>query len=458
MSNNHLKVPFLHELSKVVHDLSLFDKTCLVGGIVRDIFLGIETTDVDIAVEGDPFYAGKKFAQYINGSFVKLHEKFKTARVIKGKRTFDFTELQGGSIEADLMRRDFTINSMALPLTSIYDNPGELKQYVTDPSNGMDDIEKGVLRMTNRESMNDDPLRILRAFRFHAELKFKIEEKTLKTIKELSSLMERPSVERIVYELKRILGSENSFETVRLMADCRVFFHLLPEYGEKLFSKPLKGFQAVLFKGTESIINKPAEYLPFHKNFIDYTCKYDFRVPLIKLSSLIMETACNHREACAGEDDSLQRAESMCKRLKLSGRERSLLLNLLSYRSKILEAEKLCKNKKELIALLKAINEDLYGAIISGSAFVSVNPDEWSKEKCKVFFDSVEKIAAFYCKIFIPLSQAGKLISGRDLTESFNLTPSPLFKEIIDHIEVKVMTGEIVSKKEALREVERILK
>ena len=88
-----------------------------VGGALRDELLGREVTDIDIAVEGDPEAAARELAREVRGPVFRLSEAFGAWRVVDrdGGRVYDFAPLQGGTIEEDLARRDFTINAMARP-------------------------------------------------------------------------------------------------------------------------------------------------------------------------------------------------------------------------------------------------------------------------------------------------------------------------------------------------------
>ncbi len=88
----------------------------IVGGAVRDILLGKELKDIDIAVKGDAINIAKKFAQEINGSFVLLDKEFGIARIVKNSQFIDISILRGDSIHSDLSERDITINAMAIPL------------------------------------------------------------------------------------------------------------------------------------------------------------------------------------------------------------------------------------------------------------------------------------------------------------------------------------------------------
>ncbi len=156
----------------------------LVGGTVRDVLLGEESFDVDIAVEGDAIALARELARVLGGR-VTPHEKFGTAVVKYGEdgrvdvvttRT-EFYDAPGAlptveraGLREDLYRRDFTINAMATSL-----KPGDFGRLV-DPFGGRDDLESGILRVLHNLSFIDDPTRIFRAIRYEARYGLRLED------------------------------------------------------------------------------------------------------------------------------------------------------------------------------------------------------------------------------------------------------------------------------------------
>jgi tRNA nucleotidyltransferase (CCA-adding enzyme) len=158
----------------------------LVGGTVRDILLGEQGFDVDIAVEGDAIELARALAEALEGR-VRPHEKFGTAVVLYGDdRRIDVvttrTEfydapaalptVEHATIREDLFRRDFTINAMAVSLKG--DDLGRL----VDPFGGRADLDEGVIRVLHNLSLIDDPTRIFRAIRYENRYGFRMDEHT----------------------------------------------------------------------------------------------------------------------------------------------------------------------------------------------------------------------------------------------------------------------------------------
>ncbi|HXX56543.1 MAG TPA: hypothetical protein VEI96_00915 [Thermodesulfovibrionales bacterium] len=175
----------------------------LVGGYVRDIIRGAESTDIDFVVRGNFSEIASSIALGYKGKYIDFAGKG-MARVIIGRRSIDFTELRG-EIEEDLERRDFTMNAIAW-------SPD---RGIVDPLKGSHDISSRLIRGISRKNFVDDPLRLLRAYRFSGELCWTIDSKTRALIGEMRSLIREPANERITLELFRLLESKCSMKGLK---------------------------------------------------------------------------------------------------------------------------------------------------------------------------------------------------------------------------------------------------
>ena len=148
----------------------------LVGGYIRDIILRRETehVDIDIVVPLNAIEIGKKIAANIGSKFIILDKKREVIRIILNHIYIDIANQVSSTIEEDLSSRDFSINSIAF----LFD-----KKCLFDPLNGIKDLKLSVLRTHSEMNLLNDPLRILRCFRFVSELNFKIDLKLITFIK-----------------------------------------------------------------------------------------------------------------------------------------------------------------------------------------------------------------------------------------------------------------------------------
>jgi poly(A) polymerase len=198
------------------------DQAWVVGGAVRAAALGREVTDLDIAIASDEDAAARDLAREVNGHAFPLSDRFGTWRVVDRERReiADVTRLRGGSIEADLEARDFTIGAVAVPLAG--GDP-------LDPHDGLADLERRLLRSVSPHAFADDPLRLLRAARLGAELGLEIEPATLEGARAEAARAGEPAGERQFSELRLILSGPDPLRGLELMDELAITASVLPE-------------------------------------------------------------------------------------------------------------------------------------------------------------------------------------------------------------------------------------
>ena len=188
----------------------------LVGGYIRDIILRrvTEEVDIDIVVPFNAIEIGKKISDNIESKFIILDKKREVVRIILNHISIDIANQISSTIEGDLSSRDFSINSIAF----IFD-----KKCLFDPFNGLKDLELSLLRTFSEKNLLNDPLRILRCFRFVAELNFKIDLKLIAFIKKNKGTLYLVAKERINYEIQKIVKGVNALEAVILLKQLNIF-------------------------------------------------------------------------------------------------------------------------------------------------------------------------------------------------------------------------------------------
>ncbi len=171
----------------------------LVGGAVRDALLKRESEYLDLDfVLLDAVNIARKMASHYKAGFVLLDRSRQIARVVFAQATVDFAQQQGETLEQDLYRRDFTVNAIAY-------NP--YTHEIIDPLHGCKDLQNRVMRMVSQANLQDDPLRLLRAYRQAAQLGFAIAPETKATISTLAPLLSEIAPERVRVELNYLLNS-----------------------------------------------------------------------------------------------------------------------------------------------------------------------------------------------------------------------------------------------------------
>ncbi|MDX1921419.1 MAG: HDIG domain-containing protein [Candidatus Caenarcaniphilales bacterium] len=275
----------------------------LVGGFLRDYFLcaeplSAEKTDFDFVIFNEISLEElvREISDASDSSFVELDAESQTYRVINENWQADFAAPKGKTITEDLQARDFTVNSIGFSLANL---------DIIDPMSGLQDLQNGILRANHKDNLKDDPLRMLRAYRFCAQLKthknfsrsFILCPETQKWIQEQKSLIHSVAPERISYEIWQTLSSLSCFEALQLFLESGLWEEIFPEFTE-LRKVPENDFHHLpLIEHTFELINQYENFVkpkltPEYLRFIEEN--HMSRIPLeaiIKMGCLLHDIA-----------------------------------------------------------------------------------------------------------------------------------------------------------------------
>ena len=191
----------------------------LVGGAIREMFLKKTPRDYDLALTNEKDLRGLE-TLFEKSSFILGKKPIQTHRIMMDDTSFDITIVEG-TIEEDLKRRDFTMNAIAY---DIHDD------IIVDTAGGIEDIQKMVIRCPAKETIVNDPLRMLKAVRHFADLDgFTLNDALLQSIKELKHLIHEVASERVKYELDQIIISRRVADGVAMLEDTGLLFEIFPE-------------------------------------------------------------------------------------------------------------------------------------------------------------------------------------------------------------------------------------
>jgi putative nucleotidyltransferase with HDIG domain len=210
-----------------------------IGGHVRDLLLGRPCKDIDIVCEGDGIAFAEAVAKELGAGPVHVFKNFGTAMFLLGDEQVEFVgarkesysrnsrkpEVSPGSIQDDQLRRDFTINALAIAL-----NGAERGQLV-DPFHGVHDLERGIIRTPQDPDItfSDDPLRMLRAIRFATQLGFFIDAPTFEAIQRNAERLDIISAERVHTELNKIILAPVPSIGFKLLLNSGLLVRFFPE-------------------------------------------------------------------------------------------------------------------------------------------------------------------------------------------------------------------------------------
>jgi poly(A) polymerase len=199
----------------------------LVGGAVRDNLLGLPVADLDVVLEGDPGEGARAIAQAARSAGAAaacfaLSEEFGAWRVVarEGAWQVDVEGMRGGSLQADLGLRDFTVNAIAEPLEG---------GVPLDPLGGLGDLRAGRLRLAGPDAFADDPLRVLRLVRVAVELDLQPDPDTVLAARKQVASLAQVSPERVFLELRRIIAAPQALRGIETMGDLGATQVVLPE-------------------------------------------------------------------------------------------------------------------------------------------------------------------------------------------------------------------------------------
>ncbi len=238
--SSHLNHPLFKTIGKIADENG--QPAFAIGGFVRDLIIQRPCKDIDIVVEGSGIELAKKASEALGGGKVTVFKNFGTAMFryrdweveFVGARKESYERgsrnpiVEDGTIADDQLRRDFTINALALSLNN--DSFGDL----IDPFQGLRDIENRCIRtpLDPDVTFSDDPLRMLRAIRFSSQLGFRIEDSNVESIRRNAERLRIITQERIHTELHKIILSTKPSKGFKLLDQCDLLHRFFPEMSE----------------------------------------------------------------------------------------------------------------------------------------------------------------------------------------------------------------------------------
>lgn len=451
----------------------------LAGGTVRDWLLNRPCSDLDFVVATDARTCCRMLlAELGRGALVPLGEpENDTARLVWDNVTVDVSGFRGGAtcIEEDLRLRDYTINAMAVAFHDLVDDT--VDPVLIDPMGGLDDLQKGVLRACPG-AFSDDPLRLLRGFRFQSILGFVFDDAVREVIKASAPRITKPAAERISHELDLIMDSDRAGSAFEDMAETAILWHMIPELREGLglvqpsfhhldvFSHSLEALCCM-----EEILGQPERYFPdCAAVFSVYADKEKVRLKWAALfhdlgKPATMEvhpeetgrmTFYNHDRV--GRDIFY----TLAKRLRWSNEARETvgkLIELHMYPFHLCNAFRSSEpSKKACLRVWKKAGRDLPGvfllAMADSLACRGEKKPEGMEDELAALFRRLHSIIESSIE---PVLSRPKLVTGHDLIERFHLTPGPLFSAILEQLETARVEGKISTRQEALDWLDKYL-
>jgi len=507
-------------LAKISHLLDIQKKQgYIVGGFIRDWLLERETNDIDIAVSGDALTIARAVAGEIGGKFVLLDDVNDVARVVvsEDRQTrgatqnqeshgaewhFDFSSFTG-DIEADLARRDFTINAMALELslfvtastapdTSSRKSANPLAEKRSslkfiDPFSGEEDLRDKIVRAVSEQIFKDDAARLLRAVRLAAELDFTIEPDTESLVRRYSQAITEVPGERIREELLRLLALPRAAYYLRYLDTLGLLLALIPELAESkgveqptvhfwdVFDHSLQTVAAIEFLireseweyGNDAMLSTAPWSDMIDKHLSQGISSGSNHKVLLKLGGLFHDIA---KPVTKSIDDTgrarflghtkqgAAMTADILERLRFSNREIRLVESLVYHHLHPVQmANEEFPTQRAIYRYFRDTGEGgidilllaLADCLATRGPLVSM--EDWEKH-CQLINYILEEHDKQQAKT-LPM----KLIDGNDIMDNLGLAPGPLIGKLLSMVNEAHASGELSTREEALALVRKEL-
>lgn len=485
----NIKTIINSDIVKNIQDILVQQKTTsyLVGGSIRDALIGNPLQDIDISISCNPLDTGLKIANSLNGKLISLHSPSKLFRIIvnhpNSSLNIDLTQTKG-DIKSDLQKRDFTINSLAIPL-SVQNKKAD--PIIIDPFNGIEDIRKKTIRLVEQNAINDDPLRMLRAQRLAASLKFSIDNKTKIDIREKSSKLTSVSPERIRDEFLTILSCKNVGNSLYELDNLNLLNILIPELIDcKKIIQPQYHHWDVFNHSIQTaeyigyiIQETPIENYDLPFDFLQYTnsVKNYFETPysdnqnkltLLKLAALLHDIG---KPTTEFKDDSgkisfighdkkgSEITEKILDRLRLSKHGIEYINKLVFYhlRPNQISNNQNLPSKKALYRYFRDLGNiscdilylSLADYLSARGPNISIEEWNWQRKLMKYIYNNHNTNID---------NKPYNYMDGKEIMKKFNLQSGPIVGRLIEYANEAYHTGEIKNKKQAFSFLDKKLK
>lgn len=452
----------------------------VVGGCLRDLFLFKERSeqtkvDIDFCLRQDAVPFGRGLARKLKAGFVVLDEDHACCRVVLTSRvTLDFTSFRSASLEADLRLRDFSVNSLALPLADILARPTQSHSMVIDPCAGVKDLRSGTLRMCYPKTFVDDPLRILRLFSLAASCRLRPDRAALAAAKKHRLLLKDVSCERVRDELFRLFSSDRCIDQLFSMDRQEVLSVVLPELDglRKLVRRGANAFD--MWRHTLDTLGELEKLLPQVAGdpFVAAYCRQELcpgrsRWQLLKLAALLHDAGKPSTFAMrkgkvtfyGHERVGSAMAADAARRLKLSAAETRSLRRLifLHLRPGYL-ASSATVTPRARFRFFRDAADDSLGLVLLALADQRATRGYAALERIRRRY---ERLMRSLLMEYVRLQQerpAARLVDGHDLMKAFSLDPGPLVGRLLARLQEQQALGKIRDKRQALAAAAALIK
>ena len=444
-------------ISKIAENFD--NEIYLVGGTVRDYYMGLESVDRDIIVmDEDAREFALKLADLFNATFVPLDEENKIYRLVLPDKInyIDVTNPVGDSIEKDLMRRDLTINAIAVNIRT-----GD----VIDISGGVTDIKNKCINYVNEHNFIDDPLRLLRVYRFQALYGFQLAPETINAVCKYVDLIHKPAVERINYEILKLFSGKYAHQALENMNKTWLLEEIFPFVNELKQVPPNSHHHLDLFhhsietvKQVQLLYENAPDVVKEHLDRIDFggfsrlahLKLAAFMHDIGKFSTWTIEEG-KHR-FIKHDDVGAKMSVKILKNLHFSNKQIDYISSMIKYHiypSHVMNSPQI--TEKIMMRYVRKMDKNAIDAIILAQADrLSARGPEITDEIVERNITALNMLLKFYLEARETLKPLPKLLDGNEVMKILNIKPSKRLGEIMDALHEAQISGDVLTKDHAI--------
>jgi poly(A) polymerase len=447
----------------------------LVGGSVRELALGRAIQDLDLAVSAQTLELAQDLAAALGGTYVLLDEAERTARVVWHGEILDLAEFRAPNLEGDLEGRDFTLNALAVSLRAVL---GQGPPGLIDPLGGLEDLARGRLRMVAAENLSDDPLRLLRAYRFAATHGFQITAETAAAIRRAAPEFSRVAAERVHHELFLLLAAPAVAPVLEAMEVVGLLGQVFPELEDMkgveqngYHHLDVYGHSLATVAALEEVLAAPEAFFGEMAAPVARYAGQPSKTALLKLAALFHDAGKPQVQERRSDPERFtfyyhekvgqEIFSRVAARLRCSQAEIKTVATLIQVHMRPCLLLPALRERelsfRALGRLVRAARPELPGlfALAMADSLAGQGPLKPADSEA-VLADLADAAYEFLTERLEPAERHPKLVSGHDLIR-LGLAPGPRFRQLLTAVEEAQWEGMVRTREEALEMVRRLL-
>ncbi len=439
----------------------------VVGGTVRDFLMDKESFDRDIiVVDEDARDFALKLQKLFDGVFVPLDEVNKIYRIVLPDKVnyIDVTNPLEGSLHKDLMRRDLTINAIAVNIRTA---------EIVDLCGGVTDIHNRTINYINEHNFEDDPLRILRVYRFQSTLGFELTPETIQAVCKFVKLIHKPAVERIVHELILLFGGKYADKALVNMDKTWLLEEIFPVVKELKQIPPNTHHHLDLFhhsletvRQIQLIYENSPEEVKQHLDRVDFGGSTrlahlklaGFLHDIGKFSTWTIEEDTGRHRFIKHDDVGAKMSVPLLKNMNFSNKQIEYISSMIKnhiYPSQVMSAPEVDfstqNGEKVMMRYIRKMDECVIDNIVLAKADrLSARGEAVSDEMVDKNISALNKLCEYYLSVKDTLEPLPILLDGNEVMKLLNLKPSKRLGEILNALHEAQLSGDITSKEQAV--------